>query len=356
VGTQSGIVGQSFFPSVQAVQAWVASINATGGIKCHPVKYIVDDDGGDPAANQAHAQQLVNSDHVVALVQADAALSGQASVPFLTQHHIPVIGNEGGSDWFYSSPNYFPQMSTGQQGLISIVAATAAIAVPKGQTKTGEINCIEATFCSSMGDVIKTYGPKFGLDVVYQSGTSLVTPDFTSYCEAAKDKGVQTLIAVVDGASIVRMQKSCASVNYHPTFATGGIAASPAAVAFPPLNGMILSATTLPQTVTSNPAVRDFLAVMKRYAPQVVFTGETTAGWSSAKLFQLGAERATDPTTPEGILAGMGTIKNETLGGMTYPLTFTVGKNAPRETCFFAVVVQNGAPVVANDGKMICKT
>jgi hypothetical protein len=60
---------------VRAVAAWAAAVNATGGLNCHPVKYIIEDDGGDPSRNQALTQQLVEQDHVIALVHVDAPLA-----------------------------------------------------------------------------------------------------------------------------------------------------------------------------------------------------------------------------------------------------------------------------------------
>src|SRR5207249_97425 len=66
VGTQSGVVGTYFASGVQGVQTWVSAINAAGGLNCHPVKFLVADDGGDPSRNQALVQQFVERDRVLA--------------------------------------------------------------------------------------------------------------------------------------------------------------------------------------------------------------------------------------------------------------------------------------------------
>jgi branched-chain amino acid transport system substrate-binding protein len=75
VGQQSGIFGSIVAGGGQAVQAWAAWVNASGGIHCHPVKYYLADDGGDPSRQQALVQQMVEQDHVVAFLQMDAPLT-----------------------------------------------------------------------------------------------------------------------------------------------------------------------------------------------------------------------------------------------------------------------------------------
>ena len=49
--------------------AWVKWTNAHGGINGHPVKLVQLDDGADPGKALADVQQLVQQDHVVALVR-----------------------------------------------------------------------------------------------------------------------------------------------------------------------------------------------------------------------------------------------------------------------------------------------
>ena len=49
-------------------QTWADSVNAAGGVNGHPVKLTVLDDGGNPATALQDVKQLVESDHIQALV------------------------------------------------------------------------------------------------------------------------------------------------------------------------------------------------------------------------------------------------------------------------------------------------
>jgi len=59
----------SLAASPAAARAWVASVNAAGGLAgCHPVKLVVGDDGDDPAKAKAIVKKMVEEDKVVAFV------------------------------------------------------------------------------------------------------------------------------------------------------------------------------------------------------------------------------------------------------------------------------------------------
>jgi hypothetical protein len=47
-----------------------------------------------------------------------------------------------------------------------------------------------------------------------------------------------------------------------------------------------------------------------------------------------------------GILQSLYRIKNNDLGGLTYPLTFSAGKNAPRVLCYWLNEVRAGTLIV----------
>ena len=53
---------------VPTLRAWVADVNANGGINGHPIKLIVDDDQGIAANAIADLQTLIQTDHIAALV------------------------------------------------------------------------------------------------------------------------------------------------------------------------------------------------------------------------------------------------------------------------------------------------
>jgi len=60
--------------------------------------------------------------------------------------------------------------------------------------------------------------------------------------------------------------------------------------------------------------------------------------------------------TSASILAGLWSLKNETLGGLAMPLTFTKDQIAPRPICWWALIIRGGTYQNSGDGTVRCRT
>jgi branched-chain amino acid transport system substrate-binding protein len=342
VGTQTGVVGGAISPGPTGVKAWAAAVNAKGGIRCHPIKYVVADDGGDPARHQALVRQLVEQTKVVAFVHMDAPLTGQASVAYLREKQIPVIGHEGGSPWFYDNPTYFAATSSGDVSLEGVYAVVADAAKQAGKTKIATISCVEAAICSRFNDVVPAFAPKYGGQIVYRAQASLVQPDYTAVCRAAKDALADVLVVFLDGSSVQRTARSCDSVDYHPQLVVPALSMIPALQSDPNLEGVVGAIITAPWTLGAVPAVAEHLRAMAQYAPGAPPGAESIAGWTSAKLFEAALANVPEPITSQGILEGLWAVNGNDLGGLTYPLAFAKGQTMAKRYCVWAVVLHDG--------------
>ena len=354
VGTQSGIVGASISDGTRALQAWASGINAQGGIKGHPVQVIVGDDGGDPSRHQQLIQQFVEEKHVAAFVYNSAPLSGQSSVQYLTQKRVPVIGSELGGQWFYTSPMFFPQTSSGLALTYVNIAGIAGFVVPKGKTKVATLTCQEAQFCTDANRIWPQMAPSVGFQVVSQGRASLAQPDFTSECLSAKNANAQVLLMAMDTNSVGRVASSCARVDFHPVFSFATTVTVDRMRSDTNLEGTVLALPLAPWFQTSNASVVQYKDTMTRYSPGNSPTASGENGWAAAKMFELAASRGSDPTTSAGILDGLWSMKNETLGGLIPAVTFTKDQNAPEVKCWSVVVITGGQFTAPEGGQLHC--
>jgi branched-chain amino acid transport system substrate-binding protein len=354
VGELSGVFAPFLQPVVQGISAFVAALNAKGGLNCHPLKYIILDDGGDPSVNQSDSQRLVEQNHVLAIVGAVAPLAGNASVAYLTQHQIPVIGSEGGSNWFYQSPVYFPQITTGDPALAGFVAAGAAVGKPQGKTQLASITCIEVALCSDLYKQAPALAQHYGVNLVYRGQASLTQPDFTSICQAAQQAGANLVAAGMDTNSIVRILKACQSIGYHPLYFTGGPLATPGLAADSQAEGLVDVSYNIPFIRTDHPAVAAMQAALKQYAPGVQPSTGTMAGWVAGTLLQTAAQHLAEPPTSQSLLQALWAIKNNDLGGITEPLTFAQGQNATPQVCFWTMQIHAGGFAPVGSPNRVC--
>jgi branched-chain amino acid transport system substrate-binding protein len=354
VGQQSGLIGALTVAGTKGVQAWVAMVNARGGVNCHPVKYLVADDGGDPSRHQSLVQEMVERRGVQAFVYQDAVLTGQASVDYLTRKGIPVVGTENSGEFVYNSPMYFPQASSGNFLLEQPMFAAADTLKAKGLTRVGLLTCLEAAQCGVARSNFDAWSRQAGLTPVYNAQASLATGDFTSNCQGAQAAKVQALVTDLDASSNSRLARSCESIGYKPVLVSNGQAATQNSLADPRLEGFLLGVQVRPPFGGSSPAVDAFNAAMAKYAPGVPVDTNTMVGWVAAKLFEEATTHLSEPPTSASVLAGLWSIKNNDLAGLTYPLTFTKGQNAPKVFCYWLIAIQGGKFVSPNGGKRSC--
>jgi branched-chain amino acid transport system substrate-binding protein len=218
----------------------------------------------------------------------------------------------------------------------------------------GLLDCIEAAQCSINGKQGPGISQQLGLQIVYNAYASLTTPDFTSQCQAAKNAGVQVFFLSMDPNSIHRIARSCLSINFRPLYTTGVSVLVPTLSSDPNLDGLVGGVAVAPWMLAGTPAVAAYQAVLHRYAPGLTPDNASMEGWVSAQLFQLAARSMPDQPTSQAVLQGLWVIRGNDLGGLTMPVTFIQGQDAPRTTCWFTVAIKSGQWTSPNNGARGC--
>jgi branched-chain amino acid transport system substrate-binding protein len=358
IGNFSGLAGPITAAARTGLAAWVASVNARGGLACHPVVLYSVDDGQDSSKAAAAVQSLTEDKKVQALVGVFSVVSFNGLLSGVNRAKIPVIGGDlAGFSW-NSEPYLFPQGA----GLRDVVRGGLQQAVADGLTKLALLYCVEADVCTTDAKVIPEEMTKAGGSIVYSAPVSLTQTDFTAQCQNAKNAGAQGLRVAADGSTMSRVAQSCAALGYHPKMIGINVAISPAQAADPTIrqNTLLVSSANAPWTLDDTPGQSEFRAALKQYAPALTPGPGAMAAWASGKLFQaavdrLGPEARTQPVTTAMILAGLGMIKNETLGGLAPPITFTPNQQAaPRLNCVWIELLTTAGWTTPRGSRPLC--
>lgn len=354
VGNYSGIAGASEQDGPKALQIWAAWVNAHGGIKGHPVKVYVVDDGMDPQRYQAAVQDLVENKHVIAFVDNFAPFTIQAGVKYLESKQVPVIGGDCAEYIWNQSPMLFPQCPSYVSSIWGITRVGAVYG--KGK-RFGAIICSEAAACTSTKTEWFDHGlaKSAGVDPVFEADVSIGQPDFTAECLDAQRAGVQLLSVVADVGTVGRVVSSCDRQGFHPQYLQGSGTMDAHLATLPGMADALVQLNDFPWTVSGEPAVDEFRAAYRTYAPNDPLTPTASQGWASAKLFEkVAALVGTTPTSAQ-ILAGLWSLRGDTIGGLTPPLTFTRGRPAPDARCSFSMQVQGGRIVAPVGLRTVCR-
>lgn len=353
VGEQTGIVGSFEAAIPRGVQVWIEATNANGGLNGHPLRYVVADDGGDPARHRALVQQLVEQKGVVAFVGMNAPMTGHASVAYLKEKRVPVIGTDGGSSWVYDSPMHFPQSSTTPAVWLSLTGALSQ--ANPGKTKVGVLACVEAQGCEELYNDMPKDAAAFGLTLVYRARMSIGQPDFTAECVSARNAGVELMAMASDPNSFVRLARSCANVGFKPAWGAAQNIKDDVIAKEPLLDGFSMASPIRPIFLRDTPALAEFHDAKDRYAAGETLTVMFGMGWTAAKVFEHATRNIPDPTSSESILGGLWSLKNDDIDGLSYPLTFVKDQPLKPRACWYSLVLRSGkwthdgAPMTCRD-------
>lgn len=353
VGQLSGPLGIAFIPGTRAIQGWLAMVNSQGGLGCHPVKYVTADDGGDPSRHLSLVRRIVEQDKAIAMLYQTALLTGQASRDYVVSKKIPVIGQEGGELQFFDAPTFFSHASAGRPLIDLTMYAGARTAKAEGLSKLGILTCTEVTYCSVADKDWDAITKKEGLNLVYRGKASLLNVDFTSQCLAAKNAGTEALVVAFESTAIHRIAQSCNSVGFKPMIVLTSVQSNLDFRDDPALDRAAIAQPLRPWFLTDHPAIKLYQSVLKQWAPDLPFDSASLNGWGAVQLFSKAtAAFAADVVTSEGITKALAAVKNEDLGGLTYPLSFSADKPQDPKICGWVVRMIKGE--FSSDGKMFC--
>ncbi len=354
IGTYSGINSGNFLGAGQTLQAWADWTNAHGGVNGHHIKVITMDDGGVASTSVNDVKQLV-SDHVLAIVGMSSGDDADWA-SYIQSTGVPVVGGSTPLPDFISNPDYFPVGATANNSVPDLLLYAKTVL---HQTVGGYLGCEEAPVCSALEPVYAAAYKGIGGNLAYNTLFSSSAPSYASQCLAAQSAGVQDLEIIGPAPVIPKIAQNCASQGYDPTLLLNDVVLTPSLAQSIGTADAVFGADAFPFTATGSPAAKTFHAALAKYEPSVLnpatFTQDDADTWASGQLFAAAAEagKLGNHPTPKQLVAGLNKIKNDTLGGLTPPLTFTKGK--PHSvSCIYIMSIYHGTIIQPQGLKLYC--
>jgi branched-chain amino acid transport system substrate-binding protein len=355
VGHYSGPAASTLKPVLEGAQLWVNAVNGRGGVNSHPVRLLVYDDAGDPARHRAQVQEAVERKGVMAFLAQQAPLTEAATVEYITNKRIPVIGSEGGTPGFYESPMYFPQHSSREALFSTWVDTVAARARTLGKNKVGLLYCVEANDCATYDKVFRNEAKQAGLELVYEAKATITQPDYTAECLSARNAGAQLVTMILDSNSVGRVASSCHRQGYDPQYVIGAAVALDRFKDDPLLADLTAATSVFPYFETGTPATDEFQAAVRSLGRGLTYGVGLATGWTAGKLLEKATKALPEPPTSAAVLAGLWSIHNDTLGGLTGPLSFTENQPAKPFVCGWHIQISKGAWVTPDGFAIHCR-
>jgi branched-chain amino acid transport system substrate-binding protein len=339
------------------MKAWTDWTNANDGINGHPVKMIVKDDGGDPATALRAVKELVEQDHVMAIV-GESSLVDATWASYAEKAGVPVVGGISLESPFLTSPDFFASGTS-----VPVMVIGQFIAMQKqGLKHYGVMYCAESPVCAQLGQLGTLASQLTGGTITSQATTvSATAANYNAQCLAMKNGGVDGLEVGSNSTVVTRVADACAKLGYKPKMINESPTFAQDWLTNPNLDGAVLVSPNANYLDPAIPGVKDFLSALSTYAPDVQkspqFSYDNIFPWAGGQLFAAAAKAANLDSTskPADVKKGLYALKNETLDGVAPPLNYTAGQPA-LITCWFNTEVKDGKLVTTDGGKPSCLT
>jgi branched-chain amino acid transport system substrate-binding protein len=341
LGSFTGAGSASTASGKTMLQDWISYTNAHGGINGHPVKIFIMDDQNSPSVALANAKQLVDQDHVKAVL--DISEDQESTwAPVVDAANVPVIG-QAESIVYGSDPNFY---STGTT-VVALTWGELKAASLKKVKKVAAFYCAEIASCSQAVPLINAVGKSVGIQLSYSAKVSSTAVSYAAQCLGAKSAGSDGATAVVAGVEGLNLAVDCATEGFKPTWVTTGGEMTTPWLKQSAVNGAIGNVQDVPWFDDSIPATKVMQAAVKKYSPSLLssssFGENATQAWAAATVFGAVAKSADfGPNSSSAqLVQALHQVKDDTFGGITPPLTFPAGKSAT-VPCSFVVGIKNG--------------
>ena len=287
IGTIGNFSGPSAQPEhLAGLQAWVASVNASGGIKGHQIKLVVADDQGDATKSQADIRQLVQVDHVLAVVSPEASGTESGWASYVQQHHVAVVGGEDDTPVWFTNPSFFPSSAT----VLTSLEMQAYAVKAAGKPNFGAVYCAEIAICKQVLPALQGYAKAFQLNMSTSAAIAVSAPSYTAQCLATRQAGAQVLIIDASYAAGSRFAPACAQQGYSPVYVIPSGAFDSRYLQLCQVNDAYVP-TTNALWFASTPAVDQFKQAMAKYEPSTAVGPNSVSGWTGGALFGAAAAR-----------------------------------------------------------------
>lgn len=326
---------------------WEKLVNEEGGINGHPVELIAKDDAQNPAKASVIAREMVEQDHVVAFAGSTTNASADIWSKYAVEKKVPVIGPEYWSFNQYSDPLVYPVGGSFIAMLIGLMETLER----EGVKNASAISCSETPACAAAGGIQEGITKEIvtGVNFVASVKAASTSPSFAAPCLTIKSKGAEEFYLGFANATSLRIVEECSRQNTGaaPAFSSGGVGFHSAGSTG--MEGAYLILPTLSIAATEGPGAERLKAVIGSAIENEQISDLASGAIAGLEMFKVAAEigHLTPSSTSADVIKSLDKVKNETLGGLTAPVTYEAGKTTML-TCYYAARAEGGS-WVSND-------
>jgi branched-chain amino acid transport system substrate-binding protein len=308
------------------------------------VKVIVDDTQGDCGKAVADVHSLVQNDHILALVGTQDSACETNYASYLKSAGVADISANPLTPLYNTNPVFFPAATTVDTYLWTFPDA----AKQAGGKSFAWMTCVESAGCQIGTPIAQASAKSLGLPFFTRSFATS-SPTYAAQCVAAEQfgskYGAQSEQAVFVATANPRFADQCAQQGFKPLYVQnlqGDWNTYLKLIATDPnFNGAAGPMANFPWFF-SNSATADYHSAMSQYMGGFVYGPLSAMTWMSGLVFAAGAKDLGSTPTAAGLMKGLYTIHNQSLGGGLTPVLNYVQGQPKSVPCYFSARIEDG--------------
>ena len=342
----TGILSSDFAPITAGVKAYFSMVNAQGGVDGRKLDLAFPkDDQGNPTTDVSVAQQLVEQDHVFAVVGVGTPFFGAAK--YLAQQGVPTFGYQVSADWedgpsLFGTYGSFLDYSKG-------VMSDAYVAEQLHASSLGVVAYGVPQSAAACQAAVQGFA-SFGIPVSFQDLSFGYGADPTGDVLQMKSHHVDALFTCLDISGNIAFARALSQngLSIHQVW-LNGYDRSTLQTYGSLMDGVILEVQHVPFEAADAfpgvyPGMENYIQEMKKYQPKDTYQEVALEGWIDAATFVAGLRAVGKNLTQAKLVAAVNQMTDFTGGGLMPPLDWTTshGDTGKGPWCNAYVQVQNG--------------
>ncbi|ADP81865.1 hypothetical protein FraEuI1c_3858 [Pseudofrankia inefficax] len=335
----TGSLTEAFKSARSAVEGRIGLANANGGVDGRQIQLEWRDDAGTSSVNASAAEDLVENQGVLGLIELSTAVSGSAG--YLDQHGIPVTGLTAESLW-NDHANMFSFSYLFVSG--SLVSTFGEYAKAQGGTKAAVLQD-GAGASAGIADQLVASLASQGITTVKRVGYTTGQSSAARAADEILASKADVIVGTVAMSSIAETLAAVRARGGNPKVVLSPTGYDPQLVRQqgPSIAGLTIWLNYTPFEAKS-PAIANYESAMAQFAPELAEPDQevAVASYISTDLFVRGLEAAGPCPTRAAFIKNLRAVRDYDAGGLV-PGAIDLSDNRGRANTCYAFVRVNAA-------------
>lgn len=326
VGTSAPMTGSvAYYGQIaNALQAYFKYTNAQGGVDGWKIKDVLLDDKYVPTTALANSKELVQTDHVFAVVCSVGTGTNAAAVPYLAKQDVTVLPDTGQESLNKYKNVFSIEPASGMEAGLDTEHAIKDL----HDTKIGVIYENDTLGRPALAG-IKAVAQADGASVVATIAEPVTASDFGPAVSKLAQSKAQAVLLWGANAWLASVRKAAQALGYSPNWFGPFFWADPSTYK---LAGSLMAGTYfgswLAPLAASTPGEPTFVSTMQKDYPKDTIGAVTEQGWAMGNLFTTAVKDALSNghgLTEASLQAALGSMRN-------VPIQLTTGVTIDKAT------------------------